>query len=83
MKTPSTPNKIPIIELNTGNQSAQSPVCDGMTFRLHDDSFPFVRLFGIDRKQADYQRPQDPHRDHGLVLLNPQNDLPARVAVLT
>jgi pimeloyl-ACP methyl ester carboxylesterase len=56
---------------------------DGMTFRMHDDSSPFVKPFGIDREQRDYQHPQDRHRDHGLVLLHPQNDLPARVAALT
>jgi hypothetical protein len=58
-------------------------VCDGLTFRMHDDSSPFVSPFAIDRKQPDYQRPQDRHRGHGLVLLNPQNDLSTRVAVLT
>jgi len=54
-----------------------------MTFRMHDDSSPFVRPFAIEGKQPDYQRPRDRHRDHGLVLLHPQNDLSARVAVLT
>ena len=44
-----------------------------MTFRMHDDSSPFVSPFAIDRKQPDYQRPENRHRDHGLVLLNPQN----------
>ena len=54
-----------------------------MTVRMHDDSSPFVSPFAIDRKQPDYQRPRDRHRDHGLVLLHPQNDLSTRVAVLT
>ena len=48
-------------------------VCDGMTFRMHDDSSPFVRPFAIDREQPDYQCPENRHRDHGLVLLHPQN----------
>ena len=54
-----------------------------MTFRMHDDSSPFVRPFAIEGKQPDYQHPRDRHRDHGLVLLHPQNDLSTRVAVLT
>ena len=33
-------------------------VCDGMTFRMHDDSSPFVRPFAIDREQPDYQYPE-------------------------
>ena len=83
MKTPSTPYNTPMIGLNSANQSASPHFSDGMTFRMHDDSSPFVKPFGIDREQRDYQHPQDRHRDHGLVLLHPQNDLPARVAALT
>jgi hypothetical protein len=79
MKTPSAPNKTSMIGLNDANHSAQFHVCDGLTLRMHDDSFLFVRPFAIEREHPDYQCPQDPHRDHGLVLLHPQNAFPESV----